>query len=1311
MAISSVLHLIPKFLLLIIISINNNTERNGLILSSAQLLVKPLWEYVANVTYPCFANTNGGVAFFSGSSGHSCSLQVAAPKGTHIQLQAQGSVVNLEESFMYVDLLNDADHCRNKYIVFNDISEQCIAFIPQRNMTIVLQGVFSMSINDRQVTGTSQRCPNFDKDIIGVNQSSTCKKVQLYDNKLTCWSLIFYFGNRCRIQFRTICDTILGPREVIYQCNDHNSAQNRRILIAYEIDVVSLDLASNHLVRINDNSFQGLKGIQSLDLHMNQITSMTSGALQGLSKLKTLSLYQNRLSTLSEELFQDLTNLESLNLYNNRITNLNAGLFQSLRKLKSLLLSRNKLNTLPDGIFQGLTNLDTLMLDSNQLSKLNAGLFQGLRKLTDLYLNYNMLKSLPERIFQDLINLDTLNLGFNLITKLDAECFHGLSMLKSLFLNDNMLNTLPKAIFPGLTNLEYLHLGPNQITQLNPEWFQSLSILKELTLSGNMLSTLPMETFVHLTTLQVLSLDQNRIDQLNALFFQGMTNLKSIYLNENMLQYLTDGVFHNLTNLEDLNLGSNQINKLNVGLFRGLGRLAYLILGGNMLSTLPERIFWNLTNLDSLNLASNQITFINTALFRDLSKLEFLHLGGNMLSSFPEGIFQNLSNLQVLDLSHNWIVKLDLSIMIGLKRLQKVFLFNTMMQEWYVPQSVYENWRNAWFFSLSVYFNQLPDDNSTLDWNILNGLTNLLYLEFGISDVNLLPKALKNKASLPSLALTHMSKLVRLNPGLFLDLHGLERLTISQNNLVELTNGVFDGLSDLKFLYAEENQLKHLDNDVFEGLVGLLWISFRDNHLTQVDLSIFNNTVHLVFLDLSYNRIKDIAGDKLTYALVFHLFNNPLNLITPNSLSSLTEYSELIVSQHEVCECYVPSNVTCGARDARSPYLTCDRLLSDKALVVVMWLIGLNALIGNFFVLVWRNRGTPTNTVNSKLLSSLALSDFLMGIYMLIIASADIHFGDHFPILSENWRSSITCRIAGALSIISSEASVFFVTLISIDRFICIRFPYSTRHMTAKSVVKLAILTWIFSLVLGIVPSVLAGRSFKFYDNSHVCIGLPLALTKIYTSTSRLDPYVIAGNPYYIQPNIDYNTELVALADGLYFSTAVFLGLNCVCYLVILACYIEIVRAVFKSRKSAGRSRDMSEQIRLTLKVTAIVATDFCCWFPVIVLGILVQTRVITLPPSVYAWCVTFVLPINSAINPYLYTISDLISTWRKKRVENKTKLEMTLSSKTANSLPVENADQSKPTTVTPAMTIKTISSSVVSQAVSESREVDNTSV
>ena len=198
--------------------------------------------------------------------------------------------------------------------------------------------------------------------------------------------------------------------------------------------------------------------------------------------------------------------------------------------------------------------------------------------------------------------------------------------------------------------------------------------------------------------------------------------------------------------------------------------------------------------------------------------------------------------------------------------------------------------------------------------------------------------------------------------------------------------------------------------------------------------------------------------------------------------------------------------------------------------------------------------------------------------------------------------------------------------------------------MTKKSALIAIVLIWTVSLLI---PSIFSGGNFKFYDNSHVCIGLPLALTKTYSTDYHMKIY---GHTLLSSAA---RTHFKGLANGLYFSTAVFLGLNLVCYLVIAGCYVGILRAVKKSSKQVTRTRNMTEQISLTAKVSAIVATDFCCWFPIITLGILVQARVIALPASVFAWCVTFVLPINSAINPYRYTISEVISNYRNKRAEN----------------------------------------------------------
>ena len=73
---------------------------------------------------------------------------------------------------------------------------------------------------------------------------------------------------------------------------------------------------------------------------------------------------------------------------------------------------------------------------------------------------------------------------------------------------------------------------------------------------------------------------------------------------------------------------------------------------------------------------------------------------------------------------------------------------------------------------------------------------------------------------------------------------------------------------------------------------------------------------------------------------------------------------------------------------------------------------------------------------------------------------------------------------------------------------------------------------------------------------------------------------------------------------------------------------------------------------------------------------------VLILPPSVFALFMTFVLPINSAVNPYLYTIVDVVSKYRtekqdKRLAANKSKLAQTPKSRSTDITQTVNTSQS----------------------------------
>ncbi len=64
----------------------------------------------------------------------------------------------------------------------------------------------------------------------------------------------------------------------------------------------------------------------------------------------------------------------------------------------------------------------------------------------------------------------------------------------------------------------------------------------------------------------------------------------------------------------------------------------------------------------------------------------------------------------------------------------------------------------------------------------------------------------------------------------------------------------------------------------------------------------------------------------------------------------------------------------------------------------------------------------------------------------------------------------------------------------------------------------------------------------------------------------------------------------------------------------------------------------------MAVKMALIVGTDFACWMPVIIMGILSQAGIVEIGPGMYAWIVVFILPVNSSLNPYLYTFYSKIT-------------------------------------------------------------------
>ena len=134
------------------------------------------------------------------------------------------------------------------HIAFNEKNELCSSVFIHSNLEIVLQGNISVAVSSIPVMETSPKCPEFELNTSRSEESQTddCKNVKGYGDIVTCAS--YYDDNECRIDFWMECGTILGPFEVVYQCNDGSGTH--RVMVIYSLQIMSLDLSRNNLIEI-----------------------------------------------------------------------------------------------------------------------------------------------------------------------------------------------------------------------------------------------------------------------------------------------------------------------------------------------------------------------------------------------------------------------------------------------------------------------------------------------------------------------------------------------------------------------------------------------------------------------------------------------------------------------------------------------------------------------------------------------------------------------------------------------------------------------------------------------------------------------------------------------------------------------------------------------------------------------------------------------------------------------------------------------------------------------------------------------------
>uniref|UniRef100_A0A4X2L5Q9 Relaxin family peptide receptor 1 n=1 Tax=Vombatus ursinus TaxID=29139 RepID=A0A4X2L5Q9_VOMUR len=499
--------------------------------------------------------------------------------------------------------------------------------------------------------------------------------------------------------------------------------------------------------------------------------------------------------------------------------------------------------------------------------------------------------------------------------------------------------------------------------------------------------------------------------------------------------------------------------------------------------------------------------------------------------------------------------------------------------------------------------------------------------------------AFRGLHNLTKLYLSH-NKITVLKPGVFEDLHRLEWLIIEDNQLSRISPLTFYGLNSLILLALMNNSLVRLpDKPLCQHMPRLHWLDFEGNHIHNLRNMTFISCSTLTVLDLASNKIEALppylfknlkelsqlimssimpnnsfchAIDFISLALCdfeFDIFRSlegiEISNIQRRMFAPLRNLSHIYFKKFQYCG-YAPHVRSCKPNTDGISSL--ENLLASIIQRVFVWVVSAVTCFGNIFVICMRPYIRSENKVHAMSIISLCCADCLMGIYLFVIGAFDLKYRGEYNKHAQLWMDSTHCQLVGSLAILSTEVSVLLLTFLTLEKYICIVYPFRCLKPGKCRTIIILILIWIIGFVVAFIP--LSNKEFfkNYYGTNGVCFPL--------------------------------HSEQGESTGAQIYSVIIFLGVNLAAFIIIVFSYGSMFYSVHQTAVTATEIRNhVKKEVTLAKRFFFIVFTDALCWIPIFILKFLSLLQV-EIPGTITSWVVIFILPINSALNPILYTLT-----------------------------------------------------------------------
>ncbi|XP_023681788.2 relaxin receptor 2b isoform X2 [Paramormyrops kingsleyae] len=417
-------------------------------------------------------------------------------------------------------------------------------------------------------------------------------------------------------------------------------------------------------------------------------------------------------------------------------------------------------------------------------------------------------------------------------------------------------------------------------------------------------------------------------------------------------------------------------------------------------------------------------------------------------------------------------------------------------------------------------------------------------------------------------------------------------LSLKSNIIQKLVEDGFSRYSELQRLFLQRNNIWSVSSRAFKGLYKLQKLCLSQNRITLLEPGVFGDLRKLRWLILDDNPLKSISPDTFTglMSLFFlSMVNTSLEELPPARLCShMPSLNWLDFEGNKIQVLDFSTLMTCNELTVLSLRSNKIRFLPENVFQPLLLLGELDLSSNRVMELPWHIFG------GLKSLLTLNISHNPL---------RHIHLGLFDPLIS--------------LQSLSLEG---------------IEIPNIQKRML-EPMKNLSHIYFKMFQYCSYAPHV---RRCKPNSDGISSFENLLANTVLRVSVWVMACITCFGNLFVIgmRTVIRAENHLHAL------SIKVLCWLNLVAFLIIVFCYSCMFYSIYRTGINATvlRSR-LHRDVAVANRFFFIVFSDALCWIPIFLIKILSLLEV-EIPGTITSWLVIFVLPINSALNPILYTLT-----------------------------------------------------------------------